>query len=98
MVISYPAEGVTYGIESTGMLANCKQPELAKQFLDWATSKKLAQFLVENQINYIPTRSDVEVTNPALDVSGVKLLEATTEWKGEHRKGYVQRWIDEVIR
>lgn len=98
VVISYPVEGVTYGIESTGMLEGCKQPELARRFLDWATSKRLAQFLVDNQINYIPTRTDVEVTSPALDVSQVTLLDAPTEWKGQNRKGYVQRWIDEVIR
>lgn len=98
VVISYPVEGVTYGVESTGMLSGCKQPELAKKFLDWATSKKLAEVLVKNHINYIPTCTSVKIDNPALDVSKVTLLEAPTQWKGEKRKGYVKRWVNEVIR
>lgn len=98
VVISYPKEGVSYGVESTGIIKGCKNLDEAKKFVDWATSEKLAQFLVDNSINYIPVLSSVKVSNPALDVSNVVLHPVPTEWKGEKRKAYVERWINEVIR
>jgi iron(III) transport system substrate-binding protein len=42
---------------------------------------------VDKKINYIPTRTDVTVTNPALDVSKVKLFETDVAWKGANRQG-----------
>ena len=98
VVISYPKEGVTFGIEATGVLKGAKNMESAKKFVDWAASKAFAQLIVDKKINYIPTRTDVTVTNPALDVSKVKLFETDVAWKGANRKAYVDRWINEVIR
>ena len=98
VVISYPKEGVTFGIEATGVLKGAKNMESAKKFVDWAASKAFAQLIVDKKINYIPTRTDVAVTNPALDVSKVKLFETDVAWKGANRKAYVDRWINEVIR
>ena len=98
VVISYPKEGVTFGIEATGMIAGAKNKEEAKKFIDWATSPKLGQFFVDQKINYIPVVSGVKITNPALDMSKEKLLKVGAEHKGDVRKKYVDRWVNEVIR
>ena len=98
VVLSYPVEGVSFGIEATGILKGAKNLENAKKFMDWASSKTFAQLLVDKKINYIPTRTDVETTNPALDVSKVKLVEVDVAWKGANRKAFVDRWINEVIK
>jgi len=98
VVISYPKEGVSYGIEATGILTGARNLENAKKFMDWVSSKTFAQLLVDKKINYIPTRGDVEVTNPALDLSKVNLVEVDVTWKGENRKAFVDRWINEVIK
>lgn len=98
VVISYPKEGVSYGIEAAGILTGAGNLENAKKFMDWVSSKSFAQLLVDKKINYIPTRGDVEVTNPALDLSKVNLVEVDVTWKGENRKAFVDRWINEVIK
>ncbi len=98
VVLSYPVEGVSYGIEATGILKGAKNLENAKKFMDWASSKTFAQLLVDKKINYIPTRTDVETTNPALDLSKVNLIEVDVAWKGANRKAFVERWINEVIK
>ena len=98
MSVSYPKEGVTYGIEGSGIVKGAKNLGAAKVLMDWASSKRLGEVMVANLINYIPTRTDVVVTNPALDMSQVKLLEAQAEWKGDNRARLVERWIDEVIQ
>ncbi len=98
LTISYPTEGVTYGVEASGIVKGAKNLGAAKVLMDWASSKRLGEVMVANRINYIPTRGDVEVTNPALDMSNVKLLEAKAEWKGENRTRFVERWIEEVVQ
>ena len=98
VVLSYPAEGVSYGIEATGILKGAKNLENAKKFMDWASSKTFAQLRVDKKINYIPTRTDVVTTNPALDVSKVNLIEVDVAWKGSNRKAFVDRWINEVVK
>ncbi|MDP0487945.1 MAG: ABC transporter substrate-binding protein [Fusobacterium sp. JB020] len=96
--ISYPSEGVTYGVEASGLLTNCQHPEAGKKLLDWASTKKLGEIMVENSISYIPTRPDVEVNDKALDMSNVNLLEAESTWKGQNREKFVNRFIEEVIQ
>ena len=98
VVISYPKEGVSYGVEATGIVNGAKNIAEAKKFVDWATSKKLGQLFVDQKINYIPVVKGVKIENPALDMTKVKLLNVSTEDKGAKRKGYVDRWVNEVIR
>lgn len=64
VVITYPKDGVSYGIEATGIVKGAKNMDAAKKFVDWAASKKFADFIVANKINYVPTRSDVKTSNP----------------------------------
>jgi iron(III) transport system substrate-binding protein len=96
--ISYPVEGVTYGVEASGMLTDCQHPEAAKALLDWASTKRLGEIMVANSISYIPTRPDVTVNDLALDMSTVNLLEADSTWKGQNRERFVKKFIDEVIQ
>jgi iron(III) transport system substrate-binding protein len=98
LVISYPVEGVTYGVEAAGIIKGAKNLEAAKALMDWASSSRLGEVMVSELINYIPTRPDVAVTNPALDMSKVHLLEADAAWKGENRSAFVERWVEEVIQ
>ena len=70
----------------------------AVRFVDWAASKKFAEFIVANKINYVPTRTDVKTSNPILDLSKIHTVQVDTAWKGEKRKEYTQRWINEVIK
>lgn len=98
VVLSYPKEGVTYGVEATGILKGAKNLEAAKKLLDWASSKRLGEVMVDKKINYIPTRPDVKVTSPHLDMSKVKLIETEIAWKGKNRQSFVERWVNEVVQ
>ncbi len=97
LVISYPKEGVTYGVEGSGIVNGCKHPEAAKALMDWASSKALGEFMMENNICYVPTRPDVEVKLDALDMSKIPLIESSSIWKGENRARFVEKWENEVI-
>ena len=96
--ITYPKDGVSFGIEATGVIAGGKNNAEAKKFVDWAASKKFAQFIVDNKINYVPTRNDVKTSNPILDLTKINTVTVDVAWKGENRKRFTQRWINEVIK
>ena len=98
LVISFPKEGVTYGVEGSGILKGCKHPIAARKLMDWASTKKLGDFMMAHKICYIPTRPDIKVDDPALDMSKMNLIDAPSVWKGEKRKAYVEKWIQEVIQ
>ena len=46
----------------------------------------------------MPARSDVESQNPILDLSKINVITTDVTWKGDNRKRFTQRWINEVIR
>lgn len=98
VTITYPEDGVSFGIEATGVIKGGKNNAEAKKFVDWATSKKFAEFIVANKINYVPTRNDVKTSNPILDLTKIKTISVDVTWKGEKRKEFTQRWINEVIK
>lgn len=98
VTITYPEDGVSFGIEATGIIKGAKHSEEAKKFVDWVTSKRFAEFIVANKINYVPTRNDVKTSNPILDLSKINMISVDVTWKGEKRKEYTQRWINEVIK
>lgn len=98
VTITYPEDGVSFGIEATGVVKGGKNNAEAKKFVDWVTSKKFAEFIVANKINYVPTRNDVKTSNPILDLTKIKTISVDVTWKGEKRKEFTQRWINEVIK
>ncbi|MFA6846108.1 MAG: extracellular solute-binding protein, partial [Sphaerochaetaceae bacterium] len=98
LVLTYPKEGVTYGVEGSGILTGAKNPAAAKKLMDWASSKRLGEVMMANNICYIPTRPDIKVDNPALDMSKVKLLECDSAWKGANRQALVERWVKDIIQ
>lgn len=98
VVISYPENGVSFGVDAFGLIKGCKNSEDAKVFIDWMASKRLAEFIVANHINYVPTRTDVHTEEPLLNLDNIHLVETDVAWKGANRAAYVERWINEVIK
>lgn len=98
VVISYPAEGVVYGVEAMGLIKGAKNPGLGKKFLDWAAGPAMQRIYEEKKIHLIPTHPKVKLRNPSLDMIGVKLLDLDIEWSGEHRMRLVDRWVNEIVR
>ncbi|GAB1485301.1 ABC transporter substrate-binding protein [Aminivibrio sp.] len=98
VVISYPKEGVVYGVEAMGLIRGAKNPSVAKKFLDWAAGPGMQRIYEEKKINLIPTHPEVSLENPALDMKDVRLLDLDIEWSGENRKRLVERWVKEILR
>lgn len=98
VVISYPKEGVVAGIEAMGLVRGAKHLDLAKRFLDWASTERMQKLYEENDINLIPSNPNVPVSDPALDISKIKVLPLDVEWAGKNRDRLVERWINEILQ
>ena len=98
VAVSYPKEGVAYAVEAMAMIKGAKQPELAKKFLDWASTADMQKIYETSKIFFIPTNPEVKVSDPALDVSKVKFVEVDILKAGKDRQKLVDRWINEVVK
>ena len=98
VVISYPKEGTTYGIDGIGIIKGAKNLDAAKKFVDWSSSAAMATVLLEKKINYVPVHKDAKITDPVLDMSQHKFFPEDAAWKGAKRKEYVTRWVNDVIQ
>ncbi len=98
VTITYPKEGTVYAVEAMAMIKGSKQPELAKQFLDWASSQNMQNLYETKKLNYVPADPTIKLSDPAMDVSKVNLIEVDIAKAGEDRERLVQRWINEVIK
>ncbi len=98
VVISYPKEGTTYGIDAIAIIKGAKNMDAAKKFVDWSSSVEFANLLMAKKINYIPVHKDAKITDPVLDMSKHKFFPEDPVWKGAKRKEYVTRWVNEVIQ
>lgn len=97
VIISYPKEGVTFGVEVVSMVKGAKHPEEAKKFIDWAVSPKFANFIIDKNIKYVPTRTDIKVEDPVLDLKKIKMLAVPLSEKGKLRETLTKDWINEVL-
>lgn len=66
--------------------------------MDWAASPKFANFILEKKIRYVPTRSDIKIDDPVLDLKNIKALDAPLTWKGQARKELTDEWINKVLQ
>ncbi|MBO8154483.1 ABC transporter substrate-binding protein [Thermovirga sp.] len=98
VTISYPKEGVVAGVEAMGLVMGAKHPELAKKFLDWASTERMQKIYEESKINLIPSNPNVKVSNPMLDMSNINILPLDIQWAGENRERLVERWVNEVLQ
>lgn len=97
VVISSPKEGTTYGLDGNAILSGAKNMASAKKFKDWAASKRFAEVMINNKINYIPVHTGVVSADPIMDMAKYKLFPVESTWKAANRKPYVERWIKEVV-
>ena len=65
--------------------------------MEWASSPKFADFILKNNIKYVPTRMDAVITDPVLNLQNIKALDVPLSWKGKMRKELTDEWINEVL-
>jgi iron(III) transport system substrate-binding protein len=72
--VVYMKEGVSFLPATSGIIKNCKNPENAKKFMDFITSKE-AQDIIGTQLTVRPVRGDAELGSYMTPFSEINMIE-----------------------
>ncbi|MEO8354797.1 MAG: ABC transporter substrate-binding protein [Chloroflexota bacterium] len=94
LVLTFPEEGTGYEIGGMALIKGAKNTQAAKLWFDWALTPE-AQALGPVYAAYqAPTVKGVELSHPEL--LEVNLIEYDFIWAGEHKKEFVDKFINEI--
>ncbi len=99
LVVSFPSEGTGYEIAGQALIKDAQYPENAQTWIDWALTAP-AQEIGWRDPNagayQLPTNPDAEVSDKAVKLSEVTLVDYDFDAAGENRERLTQRFEDEI--
>lgn len=96
LVVSFPSEGTGYEIAGQALVAGAANPNNAKTWFDWALTKEAQEIGPTVGAYQLPTNPDAEVSDKAVSLSEVNLVEYDFQAAGEARTRLTQRFEDEI--
>jgi iron(III) transport system substrate-binding protein len=96
LVVSFPSEGTGYEIGAEALIANAKNPDNAKAWLDWALLPETQEIGATVGSFQLPTNPNAAVSEFSVDLSQVNLVDYDFEAAGAARTELTQRFEDEV--
>ncbi len=96
LVVSFPAEGTGYEIAGQAIVANAQHPNNARTWYDWALTKEAQEIGPTVGAYQLPTNPDAEVSDKAVSLSEVTLVDYDFQAAGEARTRLTQRFEDEI--
>ena len=96
LAVVFPADGTGYEIGAQALIANAAHPNNAKTWIDWALQADTQSIGPEVRAFQLPTNPDAEVSEFAVDISQVNLVDYDFQAAGEARQRLTQQFEDEV--
>ena len=96
LVVSFPSEGTGYEIAGQAIVAGAAHPNNAKTWYDWALTKEAQEVGPTVGAYQLPTNPDAEVSDKAVSLAEVNLVDYDFQAAGEARTRLTQRFEDEI--
>ena len=96
LVTVFPADGTGYEIGAEALVANAPHPNNAKTWMDWALRADVQEIGPEVGSFQLPTNMNAAVSEHAVDLSQVNLVEYDFQAAGEARSRLTAQFEDEV--
>ena len=96
LVVSFPSEGTGYEIAGQAIVAGAPHPNNAKTWYDWALTNEAQEIGPTVGAYQLPTNPDAEVSDKAVSLAEVNLVEYDFQAAGEARTRLTQRFEDEI--
>ncbi|MEE8057130.1 MAG: ABC transporter substrate-binding protein [Pseudomonadales bacterium] len=90
-----PKEGTGFEIGGLSLIKNGPNPQAAKQFINFAVSKRGQEILALHGYRY-PVHRQVKINSGALKLQDVPLVDIDFKWAGQQRQRLLQRWQREI--
>ncbi len=95
--VVFPSEGVGHEVASVSVLKGAQHLKEAKLLVDWITSKKGQQAMVDAKTYFLPIRNDVNAGKGVPALSQIKVVESDQAFAAQNRKRLVDRWVKDVL-
>lgn len=96
LAVVFPADGTGYEIGAQALIANAAHPNNAKTWIDWALQADTQSIGPEVRAYQLPTNPEAEVSEFAVDISQVNLVDYDFQAAGEARTRLTEQFEDEV--
>jgi iron(III) transport system substrate-binding protein len=93
-VMSFPKEGTGFEVGGMALIKGGPEPELGKQFMDWALSVP-AQNLYQ-KYERLPLNPNATVSKGAIPLSKINLINFDAQAAGLNKDKYIQAWRDAI--
>ena len=94
--VVFPSDGTGYEIGAQALVANAPHPNNAKTWIDWALQADTQGIGPTVEAYQLPTNPDAEVSEFAVDISQVNLVDYDFQAAGEARTRLTEQFEDEV--
>ena len=96
LAVVFPADGTGYEIGAEALVANAPHPNNAKAWMDWALRADVQEIGPEVGSFQLPTNVNAAVSDKAVKLSEVNLVEYDFQAAGEARSRLTAQFEDEV--
>jgi len=96
LVTVFPADGTGYEIGAQALIANAAHPNNAKAWIDWALRSDIQEIGPTVRAFQLPTNPEAAVSEHAVDLSQVNLVDYDFQAAGEARTRLTELFEDEV--
>ena len=96
LAVVFPADGTGYEIGAQALVANAPHPNNGKAWMDWALQADTQSIGPEVRAYQLPTNPDAEVSEFAVDISQVNLVDYDFQGAGEARTRLTEQFEDEI--
>ena len=99
LVVSFPSEGTGYEIAGQSLVANAPHPNNAKTWIDWALTGPAQEIGWRSPTAgayQLPTNPDAAVSDQAVNISELELVEYDFDAAGEARQRLTEQFENEI--
>jgi iron(III) transport system substrate-binding protein len=95
--VVFPGEGVGHEVAAVSVLKGAQHVKEAQALVDWITSQKGQQAMVDAKTYFLPIRNDVSAGKGVPSLGDIKLVESDAAFAAQNRKRLVSRWLKDVL-
>jgi iron(III) transport system substrate-binding protein len=96
LVVVFPSDGTGYEIGAEALIANAPHPNNARTWIDWALQADTQEIGPTVRAFQLPTNPNAAVSEFAVDISQVNLVDYDFQAAGEARQRLTEQFEDEV--
>lgn len=93
----YPEDGTSAVPDSIALIKGCKNPEGAKEFINFVIGKECQQMMSE-KFSRRPVRSDMEAPSGLPKMDKIKLVDYDFNWAASDKSEIISKWNEVVTQ